>query len=310
MKHDYDMILLRLTVILQKLYEGEELSVSVLAKEFNVSVRTIQRDFNERLVRLPIEKVGRRWKMRDGIRIERMRKPEEIVVLDLLETLSYGIGGDFAVLAASLLGKLKNSRTAAVIDSRTVIEDLMDHHRLFLQIEKAIEEQKIVFFAYRGRVRTVKPCWIVSFEGYWYLYGVESGRLKTFYLKSIGALSTGDVAPACPPHAEAVLKRAVNVWFEPDREPFEVIIHATAKVAKYFERRPIAPTQRIARKYSDGSIDLVFDATSDREVLHEVKKWIPDLCVDSPHRLAVKAVEMARQFALLQEKAVDDDEKI
>jgi len=62
-KHDYDKTLTRLTIILQKLYDGELLSVKELAEEFNVSERTIQRDFNERLIRFPIEKEGRRWKM-------------------------------------------------------------------------------------------------------------------------------------------------------------------------------------------------------------------------------------------------------
>ena len=49
MKHEYDKILTRLTEILQRLYEGETLYVGVLAEEFNVGTRTIQRDFNERL---------------------------------------------------------------------------------------------------------------------------------------------------------------------------------------------------------------------------------------------------------------------
>ena len=59
-KHDYDKILTRLTIILQRLYEGEILSTSELAEEFNVSSKTIQRDFNERLIRFPIEKIGRK----------------------------------------------------------------------------------------------------------------------------------------------------------------------------------------------------------------------------------------------------------
>ena len=50
--HDYDKILIRLTIILQRLYEGEVVSVQDLAAEFNVSTKTIQRDFNQRLIRL------------------------------------------------------------------------------------------------------------------------------------------------------------------------------------------------------------------------------------------------------------------
>ena len=303
MKHEYDKILTRLTVILQRLYEGETLYVGALAEEFNVGSRTIQRDFNERLVRFPIEKVGRGWKMRDGFRLERDRKPDEAMVLDMLETLATGIGGGFASLASSLLGRLKNHRVSA-IDSKTVIEDILDHRHLFVQIEEAIERRNLVSFAYKGKVRIVKPCKIVSFEGYWYLYGEEalSEKLKTFHLKSIEALRVTDDTFSCPESAPAILNRAVNAWFEPENEPFEAVLHATPKIAKYFTRRPLSVTQRIVKTYPDGAVDLAIMATSEREVLHEVKKWVPDLLVRSPRPLAMKAREMAQAFAEAQVK--------
>lgn len=303
MKHDYDKVLTRLTIILQRLYEGELLSVSSLAGEFNVGPKTIQRDFNERLIHFPIEKQGRRWKMQDGFRLERQRRPDEELVLDMLETVATGIGGGFGSLASSLLGRLKNHRVSA-IDSKTVIEDILDHQHLFVRIEGAIEKRYLVSFAYKGKVRIVKPCKIVSFEGYWYLYGEEalSEKLKTYHLKSIEALRVTNETFSSPENAETILNRAVNAWFEPDNEPFEAVLHATAEVAKYFSRRPVAPTQRIMQTYPDGSVDLAIMATSEREVLHEVKKWVPDLLVRSPRPLAMKAREMAQAFAEAQIK--------
>jgi len=47
-KYDYDKALIRLRIIFKNLNDGEELNVTELAKEFNVSTRTIQRDFNEK----------------------------------------------------------------------------------------------------------------------------------------------------------------------------------------------------------------------------------------------------------------------
>ena len=205
--------------------------------------------------------------------------------------------------ASSLLGRLKNHRVSAV-DSKTVIEDILGHQHLFLQIEKAIEAHRIVSFAYSGKVRFVKPCKIVSFEGYWYLYGEEalSERLKTFHLKSIGALTVTDEPFTCPENALTILNRAMNAWFEPHNEPFEVVLHATAEIAKYFSRRPLSPTQRLLKTYPDGSIDFSVIVTSDRELLHEVKKWVPDLLVRSPRPLAMQAREMAQAFAEAQIK--------
>ncbi len=45
---NHDKLSTRLTQILQKLNSGESLSLDDLANEFNVSLRTIQRDINER----------------------------------------------------------------------------------------------------------------------------------------------------------------------------------------------------------------------------------------------------------------------
>ncbi len=59
-KHDYDKILTRLTTILKRLNDGEALSIKDLAEEFNVSTRTIQRDFNERLISFPIIQVNKK----------------------------------------------------------------------------------------------------------------------------------------------------------------------------------------------------------------------------------------------------------
>ena len=93
--HDYDKILTRLTITLQRLHEGESLSVSELAEEFNVSSKTIQRDFNERLYRFPIVKDGRKWKMQDGYNLTKERTPEEMLVIEMLENIAESIGAGF-----------------------------------------------------------------------------------------------------------------------------------------------------------------------------------------------------------------------
>ena len=48
MEKSYDKLLARLFQILLKLNSGERFTVEELAKEFNVSKRTVQRDMNER----------------------------------------------------------------------------------------------------------------------------------------------------------------------------------------------------------------------------------------------------------------------
>ena len=80
-KKDYDRALTRLRIILGRLNDGESLSVKKLADDFAVSTRTIQRDFNERLVPLyPIFQQDKMWKMQDGYKIEKTREIEDIII--------------------------------------------------------------------------------------------------------------------------------------------------------------------------------------------------------------------------------------
>lgn len=295
--HDYDKILTRLTIILQRLYEGDSLSVTDLADEFNVSTKTIQRDFNERLIRFPIEKTGRKWHMQTGYKLTKERTPEETLVIEMLENIAESIGAGFGAKAKLLFSKLQN-HTKNPIYSKTIIEDLSDKLDLFHELEDAITRHAIVMFNYNNKLRHIKPYKIVSFEGYWYLYGEEllEGKLKTFYFKDIDNIRISDEIFKPEEHAYQVLERSINAWFEPNKEPFEVILNVSPAIAKYFNRRPLATTQRIVKVYEDESMDIAVLSTSDREVLHEVKKWMPDLIIVSPKALALKAKDIANVF--------------
>ena len=67
MNQNYDTALNRMMSIIQRLYEGKTLNKKDLAKEFNVSEKTIQRDINERLSSQPIKLIkGQGWKFEDN----------------------------------------------------------------------------------------------------------------------------------------------------------------------------------------------------------------------------------------------------
>lgn len=57
----HDLLVVRLSQILFRLNQGERLDAQALADEFNVTLRTMQRDLNERLSYLPIEKTNGKY---------------------------------------------------------------------------------------------------------------------------------------------------------------------------------------------------------------------------------------------------------
>ena len=284
-KHDYDKILTRLTVILSKLNDGEALSVKELAKEFNTSDRTIQRDFNERLASFPIYQENKKWKMQDGFKVEKTKSLEDEIVLDIIEKITEGIGGAFSTKAHKLLSKIKNEDFNPIY-TKLNIEDISDKFTDIQILETAIKEKKEVTCSYNDEVHgvyktTLQALKIVNYEGFWYLMALRDNILKKYYLKNISNPKMTDIAFQTDNELETLLNDSISVWFQKDREPFEVKLFADKLAAKYFQRRSL-PTQKIDSLNTDGTMEFIVTITHEMEILPIIKYWIPHIYVIEP----------------------------
>ena len=246
-KHDYDKILTRLTTILSRLNDGEALSVKELAEEFNTSERTIQRDFNERLVSFPIYQEKKKWKMQDGFRVEKTKSLEDEIVLDIIEKITEGIGGQFSTKAHKLLSKIKNEDFNPIY-TKLNIEDISDKFEILQTLENAIQEKKELTITYDeqkngGFTITIQPLKVVNYEGFWYLVALDEDILKKYYLKNISNPQIQESHFKTTQKLDTLLENSISVWFQKDVEPFEVLLYADKTIAKYFKRRPL-PTQK------------------------------------------------------------------
>lgn len=286
-KHDYDKIFTRLTSILSKLNEGESLSVKELSGEFNVSTKTIQRDFNERLISFPIYQENKKWKMADGFKLEKTTTIEDAIVLDIIDKLTESIGTGFYSKAKKLLSKIKNDDYNSIY-TKLNIEDISDKLKEIELLESAIKDKKIInsiydFEKYKKEV-SIKPLKIVNFEGFWYLVGLDARNdiLKKYYLKNISSIKLLNETFITTSKIDELLKHSVSVWFQEDNEPFEVKLHISKVISKFFKRKPISPNQIIESLYDDGSMDIVLKITHQMEILPIVKYWLPDIKIIEP----------------------------
>ena len=290
-KHDYDTILTRLTVILSRLNDGEALSVKSLAEEFNVSERTIQRDFNERLLSFPIYQDKKKWKMQDGFRLEKSASVEEAVVLDIMEKLMEGAGRQFSTKANKLLSKIKNESLNPIY-AKLDMEDIGDKLKEVQELEIAISSKKQIkcdydFDAYRKEL-DLKPLKIANYEGFWYLIALDSRNdiLKKYYLKNIKNIQLSDETFKSTAKLDRLLDNSISIWFEQNTEPYRVVLNIASEVAKYFKRKPISKSQITEAVYGDGSMDISVEITNDMEIIPFVKYWIPNIRVLEPARIA------------------------
>lgn len=214
-KQDYDKILTRLTIILKKLNDGEALGVKELAEEFNVSTRTIQRDFNERLISFPIVQENKKWKMQDGYKIEKSNNIEDTVVLDIIEKMSENVGGKFSTKAKKLLGKIKNEEYNPIY-AKLDLEDISDKLQQIQQLESAIKNKTTIQCNYSMDKTTqidIKPLKIANFEGYWYLIALDSRNdiLKKYYLKNISNIKLLDEHFETSKKLDELLENSISI---------------------------------------------------------------------------------------------------
>lgn len=285
-KHDYDKALTRLRVILQRLNDGESLVVKELANEFGVSTRTIQRDFNEKLVSsYPIYQENKKWKMQDGFKIEKIRDIDDKIILDIIEKITDGIGGTFASKSKKLLSKIKNEEQSPIY-TKLNIEDISDKIKDINILENAIKEKKEIkcSYIYKENERydtTLQPLKIVNYEGFWYLVALRDKEVRKYYLKELSNINITDTVFEVDTSIDELLKNSISIWFNQYEEPFEVKLFASKWTTKYFKRRPL-PTQAITSLHEDGSMEFVIKITHEMEILPIVKYWIPNLKIIEP----------------------------
>jgi len=288
-KHDYDKALTRLVTILTRLYNGDSLCVKELAEEFNVSTRTIQRDFNERLMSFPIVQDKRLWKMQDGFRLEKTNSIEDNIILDIIEKLVSGIGGSFSLKAKNILSKIKN-KDYSPIYAKLNMEDIGNKLDDIKVLEESIKEKKEITCSYKQDTKPsyslkLKPLKIVNFEGFWYLIALDSNKkntLKKYYLKEISQIEVLNDLFTVDIKLEKLLNNSISIWFQENVEPYEVKINVSNTISKYIQRKPIAPTQIIESIYKDGSVDIIVKVTHDMEILPLVKYWLPYMKILEP----------------------------
>jgi predicted DNA-binding transcriptional regulator YafY len=301
MKHDYDKILTRLTVILSKLYQGEELSAKELSEEFGVSLRTIQRDFKERLLHFPIFYENKHWKMDSNFKIDKSLSLKETIVLDILEDFSKSLGDDFYSQSSTILHKLKNRKYSPIF-TKLNMEDISDEFDSMIAYEEAMLSKNSIKIKYTTdkKISEVKinPIKIVNFEGLWYIVATDkNNKLKSYYLKNATLLKVYKETFKIDKQVENILDNAISIWFSDD-EPFEVIMEIDNHVAKFFKQKPISKTQKILSQ-DNTKMTISVMATSDFEIIPIVKSWIPFIKVISPSKIQDKVKEEVSKFLSL-----------
>lgn len=179
---NHDRLAVRLAIIISRLLVGESLSVDTLATDFNVSKRTLRRDFNQRLQYLDLEQKGGVYRLspqaRPGVRTDK-----DITHFARLTHVAQV----FPRLDSRLLSILLNRNT----DSPYIVWHPQPKNQptvfgSFFRLTQAILGRIYISLHLCGELyERVAPYRLIYFDGDWYLAAEHHQHIQVFVLPII-----------------------------------------------------------------------------------------------------------------------------
>lgn len=277
---DYDKALYRLTTIFCKLQAGESLSVKELAEEFNVSERTIQKDLNERLSHLNIEKcTDGRYRLPEHVRRSFGNNILDEFIREYFIAMSEGFDEAIREPIFNILGKKSNE----VIVTSNHTEHFGDFIKNLIFIYQSIKQQQTICFQYKvNKEYEVDPYKIAMFDGYWYLIGWDrkDRKIKTFYLKEISHLLSSPYNYLYDESIDKEISHLLNNIDSPWVRDIKMKVSITIKgdAMKYFLRKTPHNIKIIEQTKNALLCELEYYHLNEAKSL--IYKWIPNIIVN------------------------------
>jgi len=266
----------RIAYIMERLNNGDVLHLKDLSLECAVSIRTLQKDLNERLSNhLPI------IRGKDGTYYLEEFAQGKLKYDDLRYFAQQsGVEKLFPTLEDGFLSEVltKNKESSLLVKGAN-FEDIAKRREEFDIIRLAILIRHQLKFTYNDKQRLLNPYKLVNNDAIWYLIGEEEGNLKTFSFSKITHLKETQTKFTPKREVLEIIYNRGSKWFAKDK--IVAIIEVDASVAEYFLRRDLLPEQSTI-KQTKKKLILKTKVAYKEELLKIVKYWIPYLKIIEP----------------------------
>lgn len=274
----------RISLILVELNKGKRIDVNELADEFNVSIRTIQRDIKERLNFLPWDELGPRFYRLDRQKLDILTE-EDIQRFALFASISNLFPEIDKVFYQEKL-------TQSVQVKGVQYENISHLKEQFNELQLAIQQNKLISFKYKkinsenSTFYQLEPYLLTNKNGIWYLIGTDKNqndKQKTFCFTQISQLKV--LSETFIPNQKFIENIKNSDSLSHGNVMPEVVVRVSAFAAPFFLRRNLLPNQKLLHKLESGELLLSAQNISQLEILPLVQYWIPHLTIISPQSL-------------------------
>lgn len=292
MKKKNDVLAQRISLILARLNQGERIDINQIVEEFDISLRTLQRDFNERLAFLSWEEFGPRY-----YKINRSK----LGILDEQDIQRFAIFASVSDLFPKIDQAFYEEKlTESVQVKGFQYEDISHLDKEFKQLQKAIEAHQYIDFCYTksGQIQSkfykIAPHSLINKNGIWYLIGIDNEKQKTFCFTQMKMLKV--LNETFEPNQQLLEEIKTNDSISFGNQISEVLIKVAKEASPYFLRRNLLPNQELVHKSENNELILSCKNVNEFEIVPLVQYWIPHLIIISPSGLQGKLVERLNQY--------------
>lgn len=281
----HDKLAMRLAHILMRFNNGGRFSLEELASEFNVDIRTIQRDLNQRLSFMPIKKENGKYFLESfALGKLSVKDIQNFAMLSGIQELYPKLDEDF-------ITDLLNSKVNSIFMIKNNGFEKVDYEN-FEIISVAILKHNILSFNYKEKSREVKPYKLLNYQGIWYLIADEKDKLKHFTFSKIKNIRKNDEIFTPKEEFLDQILNDKNIWLDDSKE---AIVKLDKKAKEYFFRKNILNNFELIDE-DEQSYILKVHFSYDDELLNVVKQWIPYIKIEKPFELKEKLDSILKDY--------------
>ena len=255
----------RLNIILNRLLLGETINTTKLAKQLNVTERTILNDIKE--LQMAHEIISPK---KGYYKLKEIPKFMQQEIKEILESLIYSIAyHSFKEFGEEIKNLYSND---FLVEFDTELEEIRDIE-LFKELLQSVKWNYSLEIVYENSKKTIHPLKVANYQYYWYLIAIDllENKIKTFLINKIEALYMlyenlyGDTS-----HIKNLKK---TPWIKEEVKEVELKIYSP-----YMETilRRVPVNCKILEK-SDEFVLLKLYYYTEEEAMNFIKKYLPSI---------------------------------
>ena len=279
--------LYRTIKILKHLNEGKKLCVTRLAQEYEVSDRTIRRDFEliRELFGDFMSKEGECYQAYKKVLLDDVLHATDLMTLANIVNL-------FGVTQKE---SLVSEKTKALVDKSMLVYEFksrpfegMNNHKIVKRLEHAIKFNKEIRISYRvehfANKSDFHPYKILFLNENFYMVGenISKNNIEFRRISMIEDIKVKSKTFIPQVDIEVFIKRVQTPWANFGKPEVTVKLRAHKDIRRYFRMKQYLPSQKITKEYDNGDILVEYSVTHPHELEELVIKWLPKIEVISP----------------------------